>query len=365
MAATPDAEEDDEDVGEEEGSDDETHARNTIFPTIHQSMSIAEKRALKKEVKFEKSISKAFKNQRKYVVTVRREDIERVARAIHGEDYGASPPLGYPLATDKTIEEVIERNLGFASAQQAHTTFLLKSFARERNSASKNKRHLGPESDAVDTTEVKEASGDLVEAVLAKLGILLASHALPLRSPMTSNFGTPGSGKRTKTAILQKLQAEIAEDIENHESELKHTHQGAAGFGRYANHEILVRLTDLASQVDWATGEKLKGRDRRDSGYGHAGAPHGTGGEAYLAGLATWTIDRDRKKTATKKMMMKKRSRDGDQQDAEGADLFDGLPYDAYSLSMLDYRSAKGIGDYFQRNGKLSGIPGHFVRPTK
>jgi hypothetical protein len=54
-----------------------------------------------------------------------------------------------------------------------------------------------------------------------------------------------------------------------------------------------------------------------------------------------------------------------DGEDAEYANMLDGLPYDAYSLSMLDYRSAEGIGEYFLRNGKLSDIPGRFIRPAK
>lgn len=74
---------------------------------------------------------------------------------------------------------------------------------------------------------------------------------------------TPGGGKKTKAAILQRLSTAIAEDIEGHENELKQTYQKAAGFWRYANHEILVRLTEHVRKVDWMTGEKGEAKDNR------------------------------------------------------------------------------------------------------
>lgn len=51
--------------------------------------------------------------------------------------------------------------------------------------------------------------------------------------------------------------------------------------------------------------------------------------------------------------------------DPEDADMLDGLPDDAYRLSMLEYRCAERIGEYFCRNGKLCGIPGHFLQRNK
>lgn len=51
--------------------------------------------------------------------------------------------------------------------------------------------------------------------------------------------------------------------------------------------------------------------------------------------------------------------------DIEDADRSDRLPYDASTLSMLDYHSAEETGQYFRRNGSLSDIPGHSLRRTE
>ena len=96
--------EDTEDTPKDEGSDCQTHRRNINFPTIRQSLSIAQKRALK-EMKAEKSIGKASKNQRKHTILVRREDIEAVVRSIHSDGFGAVSNDGHPLSTDKTIKK--------------------------------------------------------------------------------------------------------------------------------------------------------------------------------------------------------------------------------------------------------------------
>ena len=260
---------DTEDTGEDEGSDCQTHGRNINFPTIRQSLSITQKRALKKEIKAEKSISKASKNQQNHTVSVRREDIESVARAIHGDDFGAINNDGHPLGTDKTIEQVVKRNLVFVSAIQEHRFALLRSLAKERDLTSKNRQSQRSENDEAELLDVREHMEDLVVAVLEKLGVHSASPTLAFNAPATNSFGTLGSGKRTKAAIVQKLSAAIAEDIENHENEQRQTYQRAAGFWRYANHEILVRLTEHAKKVNWATGEKIT---RKDSGYGQDGA---------------------------------------------------------------------------------------------
>jgi hypothetical protein len=258
-----------EDTGEDEGSACQTHRRNTNFSTIRQSLSMTQKRALKKEIKAEKSISKASKNQQKHTVSVRRENVEAIARAIHGDDFGAVSNDGHPLGTDKTIEQVVKRNLGFVSAIQEHRFALLRSLAKERDLTSKNRRLQRSENDEAELLDVRERIEDLVVAVLEKLGVHSASPTLAFNAPPTNSFGTLGNGKRTKAAIVQKLSAAIAEDIENYENEQRQTYQRAAGFWRYANHEILVRLTEHAKKVNWATGEKIT---RKDNSYGQDGA---------------------------------------------------------------------------------------------
>jgi hypothetical protein len=158
---------------------------------------------------------------------------------------------GDPLGTGKTIEEVMKRNLGFVSAIQEHRSFLLGSLAKERDLALKNKKSQSSEHVDTQLADPRRKIGDLVAAVLTKLGIQSASSTLPLKSSATASFTTPGSGKKTKATILQKLSAAVADDIENHENELNQTYQRAAGFWRYANHEILICLTEHARKVDW------------------------------------------------------------------------------------------------------------------
>jgi hypothetical protein len=173
-------------------------------------LSRAQKRALKKEIKAEKTISKASKNQQKHAVSVRREDIEVVARVIHDADFGAVNNDGRPLGTDKTIEQVVKRNLGFVSAIQEHRSALLGSLAKERDLTSKNWQSQRSENDEAKLPDAREHMGDLFVAVLEKLGIHSASPTLAFNAPPTNSFGTPRCGKKTKAAIMQKLSAAIA-----------------------------------------------------------------------------------------------------------------------------------------------------------
>jgi hypothetical protein len=57
--------------------------------------------------------------------------VKPVARAIHGDHYRGAKIKGNPLATDKTIDEVIKRNPGFVSAIEEHRSVLLRSLARK------------------------------------------------------------------------------------------------------------------------------------------------------------------------------------------------------------------------------------------
>jgi hypothetical protein len=208
---------------EDVDSDPETPSIHVKLPKIHQPLSVAQKRALKKEVKTGKSISKAIKNQRKRAVTVCGGDIQAIAQAIHSSDYGQRKISGNALATNKTIEEVMKRNLGFVSSIQEHRSGLLQSLAKERDSRSKNRQLQRSEDDGVlDKAEPKGEVNELVAAVLAQLGIPLSSPTLPFKSAAgisSSVFGSPRSGKKTQTAILHKFSTAIAEDIRNHEHE--------------------------------------------------------------------------------------------------------------------------------------------------
>ena len=91
--------------------------------------------------------------------------------------------------------------------------------AKERDLISKNRQSQRSENDEAELPDVREHMVDLVVAVLEKLGVHSVSPTLAFNAPATNSFGTLGSGKRTKAALMQKLSAAIAEDIRNHENE--------------------------------------------------------------------------------------------------------------------------------------------------
>jgi hypothetical protein len=68
-----------------------------------------------------------------------------------------------------------------------------------------------------------------VVVVLEKLGVHSASPTLAFNAPATNSLGTPESGTRTKAAIVERLSAATAEDIEGHENEQRQTYQRATG----------------------------------------------------------------------------------------------------------------------------------------
>jgi hypothetical protein len=163
------------------------------------------------------------------------------------------------VASDKIIEDVMTRNAGYIYGIREHRSLRLRSLVTERDLASKGKHSQSSGDDEAGVTNPREEMDDLVAAILTKLGINSASTTLPVKPLATASFGTPGRGKKSKAAILQRLLTAIAEDIENHESELKQTYQRAAGFWRYANHEILVRLAEHARKVE----EMIRRRQRK------------------------------------------------------------------------------------------------------
>jgi hypothetical protein len=122
--------------------------------------------------------------------------------------------------------------------------------AKERDLTSKNRLSQWSENDETGLPDVRDHMEDLVVAVLEKPGLHSASPTLAFNALAINSFGTLGSGKRTKAAVAQKLSAAIAEDIEDHENEQRQTYQRAAGFWRYANLEILVRLTEHAKKAN-------------------------------------------------------------------------------------------------------------------
>jgi hypothetical protein len=66
---------------------------------------------------------------------------------------------------------------------------------------------------------VSEYMVGFVVVVLEKLGVHSTLPTLAFNAPATNSLGTPGSGKRTKAAIVQKLSAATAMDIGDYENE--------------------------------------------------------------------------------------------------------------------------------------------------
>lgn len=280
--------------------DDDTLAENddaqTLTDTATSSagdgvpppkLTKAEARAMKKAAKAQKSQSKAFKNQQKHVVGVRTEDVTLVETVLHGDK--ANTPDTHPLASDKTIEEVIARNMGFMSSIEEHKKALLNSITqRRRSEKERRKSSIATASNASSGTPgakkrrysqglaedgAEEDMEDLLVAALCKLGVD-ASH---IRSG-SGGSGAAGSVKRgggggtTATAnkggssaspsqvssIVASLKALVRDDLERFENEQRETCVRAGGFWRYVGRPVFERMTVIARELDWKTGTKLK-----------------------------------------------------------------------------------------------------------
>ncbi len=253
--------------------DDPDNALETVMSTSTadtndsnplRKQSKAEIRAAKKAAKAEKSQAKAAKNQRKQSVTVRSEDIEAVTRVLHG-DNAAEAAATHPLASDKTVEDVINRNKSFVSSIEAHKKQLLSSIARKRKTERERQRSNGKgkgkkrPSDEFDEREAE--MDDLVAAVLTNLGVD-ASHIQTTGSGAGSKKekgGKAGGGSGAQiSSIVASLKKEIREDLKTFEHEQRETCIRAGGFWRYVGSKVFERMTLIAQEVDWKTGQKLK-----------------------------------------------------------------------------------------------------------
>ncbi|KAJ9644931.1 hypothetical protein H2204_001393 [Knufia peltigerae] len=230
-----------------------------------RKQSKSEIRAAKKAVKAERSRAKAAKNQRRQSVPVRSEDIEAVARVLHGE-HAAEAAATHPLATDKTVEDVINRNRSFVASIEAHKKLLLYSVARNRKIGRQRQKPSGngvrhKRSDSEQSEEKDAEMNDLVTAVLTNLGIV----------PAHISHGGAGSGSKKEkenkgaidagapvSAIIVNLKKEIKEDLKTFEHEQREVCIRAGGFWRYVGSRVFERMTKIAQKVDWKTGRKLK-----------------------------------------------------------------------------------------------------------
>lgn len=247
----------------------------------------AEKRALKRAAKAVKSQNKAFKNQARHTISVKTQDVEFVNTVLHGEPTPGSAT--HPLASDKTIEEVIQRNLGFVSHIEAHKRQLIHSIGIRRRDERRNgtpnpkdnkKRRFSAVSNNShhDEDEEDEETENLLAAVLVRLGIdqeqiklsgstgranansrkNLGKH--PSMSGISSttaayNYSSPAAHHLSIVGSLKRL---VKEDLEKYENDQHETYVRAGGFWRYVGRPVFDRMTAIAGELDWKTGLKLK-----------------------------------------------------------------------------------------------------------
>ena len=270
---------DEDDENEDDDAQTVTDTTASASDMISTSkLTKAETRAQKKAAKAAKSQSKAFKNQKKHTISVRTEDVDFVAAVLHGDSAAATQAATHPLASDKTIEEVIQRNMGFVANIAYHKKQLMASIAQRRRSererrksssvgAAGSKKRRFSDMTHLDDIDDDEETEHLLTAILAKLGIQArAGGADSVVGSASGKKGTPkiGSGggvTATQGSIVASLKALVKEDLKKHENEQRETCIRAGGFWRYVGKPVFERMTKIAEGLDWKTGKKLKERE--------------------------------------------------------------------------------------------------------
>jgi hypothetical protein len=261
------AQDDQENDDTETVTDATTSNSDTTAPP---KLTKAETRALKKAAKVAKSQNKAFKNQAKHTISVRTEDVETVNKVLHGD---TDQVATHPLASDKTIEEVMQRNMGYMSNIADHKRQMMSSIAQKRRSERERrrsvqhnkKRRFSSVGDADDTVEEDEETEQLLAAALTNLGIAPA-HAGGAASGGQSNVKkcvgkSPAAGTSSAQAsIVANLRTLVKDDLERHENEQRETCIRAGGFWRYVGRPVFERMTKIAEELDWKTGALLKNK---------------------------------------------------------------------------------------------------------
>ncbi|OQV04265.1 hypothetical protein CLAIMM_09175 [Cladophialophora immunda] len=258
---------------------------------IPPKLTKAEARALKKAAKAAKSQVKAAKNQQKHTINVRTADVSFVAEVLHGANTSTGGHLGatHPLASDKTIEEVIARNMGFMASIEAHKKTLLSSIAQRRKSERERRKssiagasnHGGGGkkrrySEGVHDCDTEDDEmEDLLVAVLVKLGVdggHARSSGCPANAVAVAANGVgakkngvgaginkaPASSSQQTPSLVAALKALVKDDLERFENEQRETCVRAGGFWRYVGRPVFERMTKIARELDWKTGVKLK-----------------------------------------------------------------------------------------------------------
>ena len=250
------AEPDGSKVGES-GMTDETGSQTFALSDLSANLpkpTKAEKRGWRKQEKAVKSQQKAIKNQERFTIAIRNEDVEKVARVIHGESYDPFKNEAFPLAGDTTIQDVINRNIGYTSAIHNHNQELKRSIAvaRKDKKMAQQRRRRSSQNDDADADKQLVAT-----AILLELGIAQSSPGPNIKGHQM----TPKASfkiEKSREAIVAKLRTAIMEDIEKWGSDQRNTAARCAGFWRFCGKTVFDRMTQNAREVDWKTGENLR-----------------------------------------------------------------------------------------------------------
>lgn len=275
-----DADEIDEDVDQENFTpeDDSTSLSSYTpssadFTTPSKKLTKAETRAAKKAKKSSKSTNKALRNQSRHLASITLADVDRVASILHGDTAEHDARSAHPLASDRTIEDVINRNLAFVSSIQAHKAYLFKSVAAGRKEHKDRKRQKKKEVNGEQTEDSIEMD-EVVTAIMIKLGVspAIAAASLSNSSPAlgvatrntpggigrkrANSVASPAGTNKSAVAIAVKLRQAIKVDLEKHENEIHARYVRAGGFWRYVGKAVFDRMTDIARDMDVSTGER-------------------------------------------------------------------------------------------------------------
>lgn len=299
---------DSEENKEDSPSSNSATTPSTTSSTTTPRLTKADARAAKRAAKSAKSQRKSLKNQTKlaYTVSVKATDVEHIATTLHGSSFISDPTSNdasaadakegarHPLASDKTIEDVIERNRRYCSNIQEHKAYLLREVGGQRKKerrervkkqqAQQKYYRMGrarkfTQEDADDGELRKdEEDGLVVDAILSKLGITPTSSSSATTTadghPTTPNkrhsafsaSGSSNSHAHSKHTLIAQLRMAVAEDLQKHENEQRHTLIRAGGFWRYVGRQVFERMCEIGERIDWRTGMIKKGQDESANG---------------------------------------------------------------------------------------------------
>lgn len=293
-----------------ESSTPPSTTNSTFIATAKPSK--ADVRTAKRAAKSAKSQLKSLKNQTKLsaLVSVKSRDVEHVALVLHGEQQDATDAgsngtgsgtgdamftARHPLADDKSIEDVIERNRRYVANIQSHKAALLREASGRRKKErmkrvekqkmvqkGQGKRHgkrdeFDTEPDSLSKEEDDEM---LIDAILARFDIVIpkistaptaasddhfslrnkrhSSSSNPTHShthgSMSSTPSLSHSHGHTKLAVLAQLRVTIADDLIKHENEQRNTLIRAGGFWRYVGRPVFERMCVIGERICWRTG---------------------------------------------------------------------------------------------------------------